>query len=546
MLKLLHNDDTQNTPFVATKYWALNNVLNEDSILMEHSGSDGPAVALEYLTLLPNVAVTASNPCNIALEQQTNDKARFRDGTKITGIFYPDTDPKNLDGTYQRVVYAQVVKMFYNDYRDPTKIWGLEKIDFDTSKTKRFLSDKFKMFEIPQPVYGEKIIPNTVIMFDKTTDNDYEIKDDGNCNLFAGTNLFAHQQELGNYFNQFISGSSGACDYYYGITGSNPPPTSSCMVLDHYVNVENFVFQISNTGQELSGLAIISSGGSSAIFDTTTETITVHLSDLGVAALGGVHAPPHHKFFLVNPSGNVDVIDEVGNVLASSILPKNLAIDAELLYNFTTDKLYAVTEDFINPFMINEIDPVSYAVVEHTSSAANNFNIATGGTHLAVYASNVSQIDIFDTSNLDSVNVTVDVSAYPGGVSYGACYDSTRGKMYFAVLKHNTDFNASAVIEVNPSTGTIDHEYDFGPMPNGGIYGLSYNSVTDKVVVVYNDAFNGGFAISPATQTTCSIDIPLFSNSALDGPVASDSITGKTFLPLGNFGGSDNGMGVLI
>jgi len=220
MLKLLHKDDTQNTPFVVTKNWELSNVLNEDSVLMEVSGSDGPPVALEYLTLLPNNAVTASNPCNVALEQQADDLVSYRDGTKLTGIFYPETDPTNLDGTFQRVVYAQVVKMFYNDYRDPTKIWGLERIDFDTSQTKRFLADKFKMFQIPQIVYGEKVIPNTVVMYDKTTDNDYIITDDGNCNLFAGTNLFSHQQEVGEYLNQFASGSSDACDFYYGPTGS--------------------------------------------------------------------------------------------------------------------------------------------------------------------------------------------------------------------------------------------------------------------------------------------------------------------------------------
>ena len=137
MLKLLHKDDTQTTPFVVTKNWGLSNVTNEDSILMEHSGSAGLPVALEYLALLPNFAVTASN-CNIALEQQADDLARYRSGLKLSGIFYPDADPTNLDGTYQRVVYSQVVKMFYNDYRDPTKIWGLEQIDFDKSKTKRF------------------------------------------------------------------------------------------------------------------------------------------------------------------------------------------------------------------------------------------------------------------------------------------------------------------------------------------------------------------------------------------------------------------------
>ena len=213
MLKLLHKNDTQITPFVVTKNWELSNITNEDTILMEHSGSDGLSVALEYIVLLPNQAITSS-ACDIALEQQVDDLVRYRSGLKLSGIFYPDTDPINLDNTYKRIVYSQVMNVFYNNYRDPTKIWGWEQIDFEKSQTKRFLSDQFKMFEIPQPVYGEKLIPNTVVMIDRTTDNNYIIKDDGNCNLFAGKNLFSYQQEIGNYLNQYVDDDNNACDYY--------------------------------------------------------------------------------------------------------------------------------------------------------------------------------------------------------------------------------------------------------------------------------------------------------------------------------------------
>lgn len=218
MLKSLHKNDTQTTPFVVTKNWELSNVTNEDLILMEHSGSNGLPVALEYLNYGQLGPITASD-CNIAKEQQSLDKAIFRNGLKVSGIFYPETDPKNQDGTYQRMVYAQVVQMFYNNYRDPTKMWGLEEIDFEKSQTKKFVSDKFKMFEIPQRLFGEKLIENTVRFFDTTTDNDYTITDDGHCNLFAGTNLFSHQQELGNYSNEYISGSDGGCDVYNNING---------------------------------------------------------------------------------------------------------------------------------------------------------------------------------------------------------------------------------------------------------------------------------------------------------------------------------------
>ena len=169
-----------------------------------------------------------------ALEQQSDDLLTYKDGLKLSGIFYPDKDPKNLDGTYQRVVYSQIIQTFYNNYRDPTKIWGLENIDFDKSKTKRFLADRFKMFEIPQMVFGEKIIENTVIMFDTTTDNDYIISDDGNCNLFAGTNIFARQQEVGEYKNEFLTGSFGYCSFYDSV---NPPDQPIMFVLYDSCNI---------------------------------------------------------------------------------------------------------------------------------------------------------------------------------------------------------------------------------------------------------------------------------------------------------------------
>jgi len=659
MLKLLHKDDTQTTPFAVTKNWGLSNVTNEDSILMEHSGSDGLPVALEYLVLLPNEAITAS-ACNIALEQQTDDLARYRSGLKLSGIFYPNLEPTNLDGTYKRVVYSQVVNMFYNDYRDPTKIWGLEQIDFDKSQTKRFLSDKFKMFEIPQPVYGEKIIPNTVKMVDRTTDNDYTITDDGHCNLFAGKNIFAHQQELGNYSNQYLSGSSGYCDSYYDNTSPPDAPlmdvlyygclpsasiswnvnnwtvtsyvvekstdginysqsfnglgysfndvnidysgsywyrmyavnnkgtssyssvamifaesvywdtdadfwdiagtycgpaswsvsssVSSCMVLDHYVDVASFNFQIGATGQETNGKTIITDGTThGAIFNTVTETVDVDLfADKGLYCRAGIYVQAYDKFFISNLNSNVDVLDGNGNLLASDILTTSyeLIYDEEICYNPNSNKVYAIIQD--NPhggnYQIVEIDPVTYATTFTPSPATGNSDVITGGNYIALFDVGNYVIDIVSTSNLSAIHSSVDVSMYPYGVGFGNCYATSNGKMYFPVYKNITDSNASAVIEVNPATGTIDYEYDFGSS-NDGIYGLSYNSVTDRIVTVFNGSYNGGWAINPIARTTCSISIPLYSNSAYAGPIVSDVATGKTFVVLSN---GTNGLGVLV
>jgi hypothetical protein len=227
MLKSLNRNDTQTTPFITTQNWEISNVINADVVLMEFSGSDGPPVAMEYLDFEPDkYPITASN-CDIGLEQQTDDVANFRLGQNIlnntVNTFFPNQQPTNTDGTYLSVVYGQIFTTFYNNYRDPTKLWGLEQIDFELSQTKRFIADEFKLFDIPQLVFGEKIVPMSVTMYDDTTDNNYVITDDGNCNLFAGPNIFSSQQEVGSYPNQFASGSLSFCNFYDTISPPNIP-----------------------------------------------------------------------------------------------------------------------------------------------------------------------------------------------------------------------------------------------------------------------------------------------------------------------------------
>jgi len=228
MLKPLHKNDTQISPFVATVDWNLSNTFNNWTVLTEHSG--GLPIALEYVDYTPDTAFTNST-CNVALEQQPGDLVAFREGEKTTGLFYPDTDPANTDGTYKRMVFSQVQNMFYNNFRDPTKIWGLEYLDFENSQTKRFLSDKFDLYDVPTAVFGEKIIPSSVVIYNRSLDNDYTIQDDGKGNLFAMSNLFSHQQEVGDFTNEFVSGSSGVCNEYLLITGSATIPTASALMV---------------------------------------------------------------------------------------------------------------------------------------------------------------------------------------------------------------------------------------------------------------------------------------------------------------------------
>jgi hypothetical protein len=225
MLKTLHKNNTQITSFTVTKNWELSNTENNDVVLIDTTSSVDIPVGLEYIVYTPSYPITASN-CDIALEQQTDDLVLYRDGLKTSGLFYPDTDQQNLDGTYKRMVYSQIYNTFYNLYRDPTKMWGLETLDFELSNTKKFISDQFTILDIPQKVFGEKIIPKTFVLYNTTTDNNYIMTDDGNCNLFAGTNLFSHQQEVGNFENNFVITSSTYCNYYDSITIPNQPRMS--------------------------------------------------------------------------------------------------------------------------------------------------------------------------------------------------------------------------------------------------------------------------------------------------------------------------------
>lgn len=211
-------------PFQAVKNWALNNVENDDVLLYESTGSDdGDPMALEYVDYGDGISTPyTSSDCLIALEQQEADRVNHRYGLKLSGPFYDDADPVNVDGTYKRSVYYQVRASFYNTYRDQTKLFGMENIDFEVGKTKRRISDKISLFDVPRNVYGDKIIPSTVVIRDTSLDNDYTIEDDGYGNLVARRNLFSKQQEIGEFTNEFVVGDNHNCDDYFGVSGSVP------------------------------------------------------------------------------------------------------------------------------------------------------------------------------------------------------------------------------------------------------------------------------------------------------------------------------------
>jgi len=217
MLKNFKRSDILTTPFVATKPWVLTNFHNQDVILLEQSRSIEIPVAEEFIDYEGGDYLPILNrQCNIALEQQVDDTVLYEEGEKITGTFYPDSDPKNNTGTYKRLIYNQIKNAFYNTWNNPTKIFGMENIDFQLSETKKFLSDKFRLFNISQEQFGEKVLENSLVLVDNALDDNFEIVDDGKGNILAKENLFSRVQEVRRFFNSInLTTTSSYCTSYY-------------------------------------------------------------------------------------------------------------------------------------------------------------------------------------------------------------------------------------------------------------------------------------------------------------------------------------------
>jgi hypothetical protein len=228
MLKNLKRSDIQNTPFVATKSWVLTSFINQDLVIVEEKPQEIP-VAQEFIDYEGGDDLPILNrECNIALEQQTPDDVIYEEGQKQEGIFN-ETDPKNNTGTFRRLVHNQIKNAFYNDWNDPTKIFGMENIDFQTSNIKKFLSDEFRVFTITRDYFGEKMLENTILLVDNALDDNFTITDDGDGNIIAKENLFSRVQEVRKFNNRITNSiTSSVCTYYYtniesrqsGITGS--------------------------------------------------------------------------------------------------------------------------------------------------------------------------------------------------------------------------------------------------------------------------------------------------------------------------------------
>jgi hypothetical protein len=211
MIKHINHQNFLTTPFVAAKAWHLYNRDPDDLVILEPTGSED-TVALEYTDYSTDDPFVNAE-CSIALEQQSGDRLNYQEGVTGSGKFFPTLEPINTDGTYKRLVHAQIRQAFYNKYNDPTKIFGLDFIDFPLGQTFRDLSNAIRLFNAPQSIFGERIIENTVVLNDTSMDDNVEVTDDGYQNLVARSNLFSKVQEVRRLGNIIMDGTASFVCY---------------------------------------------------------------------------------------------------------------------------------------------------------------------------------------------------------------------------------------------------------------------------------------------------------------------------------------------
>jgi hypothetical protein len=247
MIKQLKKTDVGVFPFRANKARQLFNVQNPACPILEpYSQSiyeyQNENIALDYVDYLTGTPLL-NRDCNIALEQQEDDVAVYEEG--FSGSLKPynsGSDEFNPSGTSKLLLYNQIRQSFYNEWHNPTEIFGMENIDFPLSKTNRYLANDFRMFTIPRFVMGDRIQPGSVQFQDTAFDDNVNIYDDSNGNLIAGDNLFSKVQEIrlvGNYIVPGDVTASYTCPVFYdgppifipNITASQIPGPSGIPML---------------------------------------------------------------------------------------------------------------------------------------------------------------------------------------------------------------------------------------------------------------------------------------------------------------------------
>jgi hypothetical protein len=206
MIKALHNSDFLVTPFTAQKTWQVDTFDSVDLLLWQSQSynADGTtssfsgSLAVTYIDYGDNSAIypITNSYCSIANQQQNNQFVKYQRGilnvkyiSSSTSDITIQNDFKNWDGSSQGLVYEQNKHLFYNNFNNFTKTFGMESADL--SDTNRLITNTMDVFTIPSNKLAGSIVKNTVKIVDKSLDKEYQIVDDGNCNLYVSGSVFS-------------------------------------------------------------------------------------------------------------------------------------------------------------------------------------------------------------------------------------------------------------------------------------------------------------------------------------------------------------------
>jgi len=154
---------------------------------------------------------SGSNPrFNLSLDTRVLplNEIKVLEGISGSGPFFPigdsrynsDKNPINWDGSYKSIIYSTYNHLFYeNALENPLNTFGVEFPDetIDGKSENRFIKDRIVVTRIPQTIFGEKIRPYTVDIFDESDPHSrYHIKDDGYTNLVMQNAEFSNVQEI--------------------------------------------------------------------------------------------------------------------------------------------------------------------------------------------------------------------------------------------------------------------------------------------------------------------------------------------------------------
>jgi len=243
MIKFFKNQDIQITTFSVEKEKIANNIF-PDLLLASDGNYNFPLIiptsecdyTFNYLstgsfaTVNPPIcdgSITNKNGFLACSPINDPNNPEFQLGLQLPNnlVFYPvdsiyynaQTNPTNLDGTYQGQVYNTVKNMFYNNYNNSYNIFGFD--GYDTSKTILNLDDKFISYVLNVTQSGDKIGPLSVIINNQTGDIVADIYDDGDNNLYLSGSYFINNFEFYSTNTQSVVnyGITGVGQYlYYG------------------------------------------------------------------------------------------------------------------------------------------------------------------------------------------------------------------------------------------------------------------------------------------------------------------------------------------